>query len=465
MIRGTVAIVGRPNVGKSTLFNRLTHSSRSLVGEKPGITRDRIYGIVDPFDDNPGFLLVDTGGFETKDTYYQPFSKNIVWEQTELAVQESDVVLLVFDGKDGLHPYDSRLVKYLKKANKRVIYLVNKVDGAEKQKDIWEFYELGPTSDLIPCSAAHNRGIHTVLSAINQNLEECNLSDHHLKESGAVKMALVGRPNAGKSSILNKICGENRALVSEVAGTTRDAVDSRITYNKRQYILIDTAGIRRRSRIGDRLENLCVMRSYEAMERADVVVLVISALEGISDQDARIASYAASLCKPILIVINKWDLIPDKDSYSAKLYEEGIRSKISDISYAPIIFTSCTRNQRVHSIMGSVEQLSDLSARRVSTSDINEVLGNAVRKHTPQVIRQFNKRAKFYYATQVKVNPPTIVVMCNIADEIQESYKRYLSNQFREELGFGRIPLNIIFRGKKEQNERSHSFHEYVEDV
>ena len=454
MNQGLVAIVGRPNVGKSTLFNRLTKTKNAIIHDRPGVTRDRLYGTVSSVDeDGSGYSIIDTGGFETKDLYYQPFAKNIVWEQTQMAIEESDLVLLVLEAKAGLHPHDRELVQYLKKIQKKVIYVANKVDGQEQSPSMWEFYELG-VDDVLTCSAAHNRGIWDLSCAIEEILEsEQGQLNQTPQEEGATKIALIGRPNAGKSSILNRLCGENRSLVSDVAGTTRDTVDTLISYNKKPFVLLDTAGVRRRKKIYDKLEGLMVIKSLRAIEDADIVVIVITAESGMSDQDARLASLAASKYKPILIVVNKWDLIENKDTNTAKEYELDLRDKLADIAYFPVIFTSCLENKRVHKILQEIEGLSEAYNKRASTSRINEVLEKAVHEHTPALVRKYNKRVKFYYATQVRTMPPTIVVKCNVAGEIQESYKRYLTKRFRRDLEFGKTPLRVLFRGKKEEKE------------
>jgi GTP-binding protein len=452
MIEGIVTIVGRPNVGKSTLFNKLTRTTQALVDDRPGVTRDRIYGTVESmFDDDDGYAVVDTGGFETDDLYYQPFARNIVWEQTEQAIRDADLVLMVFDAKSGLHPHDRQLVQFLKELQKPVAYAVNKVDGPEQQPSTLEFYELG-VEHFFTISAAHSRGIWELSEHIESRLRSMK-SLHSVKThaEGATKIALIGRPNAGKSSILNRLCGEERSLVSEVAGTTRDTVDTPILYNKKPYVLLDTAGIRRRKKIFDRLEGLSVMRSLRAIEDADVVVLVIAADEGLSDQDARLAQLAAQQYKPILIVVNKWDLVPNKETNTARDYERGIHDKLKDIAFAPVIFTSVTENQRIHKILAKVEELAAAADHRVSTSQLNDALQRAVHEHTPALLRRYNKRVKFYFGTQVSVKPPTIVIKCNVADEIQESYKRYLVKRLRQDLNFGDVPLRVFFRDKSEE--------------
>lgn len=455
MIEGLVTIVGRPNVGKSTLFNKMTRSNQALIDDRPGVTRDRLYGTVGSmFDDEGGFGLIDTGGFETKDLYYQPFAKNIVWEQTELAIREADAVMMVFDAKVGLHPHDRELVQFLKELQKPVFYVVNKVDGPEHEVLSWDFYELGIDKFFL-CSAAHSRGLWELSEQIEGCLKQKNgLQKVPTHSKDATKIALIGRPNAGKSSILNRLAGEERSLVSEVAGTTRDPVDTSIIFNKKPYVLLDTAGIRRRKKIFDRIEGLSVMRALRSIEDADVVVLVISAEEGLSDQDCRLASLAADQYKPLLIVVNKWDLIPNKETNTARDYERAIHERLKDMAYTPVIFTSCKENQRIHKIMAMVEELSEAYGKRVTTSKLNDSLQLAIKEHTPALLKRYNKRVKFYFATQVSARPPTIVVKCNVAEEIQESYKRYLIKRFRQDLDFGNVPLRVFFRDKAEEQAR-----------
>jgi GTP-binding protein len=455
MIAGIVAIIGRPNVGKSTLFNRMTRSTKAIVDDQPGITRDRIFGTVSSVeDDDAGFLLIDTGGFETKDLYYQPFTNNIVWEQTQVAISDADVVLMVLDGKTGVHPHDFQLVTYLKEKNKNVIYVVNKMDGKEHESNALEFYELG-IDKMTHVSAAHNRGVWDLCAEIESNLKEkTDLKSHKADVDGAARIAIIGRPNAGKSSILNRLCGEERSLVSEIAGTTRDTIDTHIVFNKKPYTLLDTAGVRRRKKIFDKIEGLSVMRSLRTIEDADVVVLVIAADEGLSDQDARLATLALSKFKPLLIVVNKWDLFPNKETNSSRDYTLDIQEKLRDATFVPVIFASCLENQRIHKIMAAVEELYSSYEKRVSTGKVNDALQRAVLAHTPAILKRYSKRVKFYFATQVSSKPPTIVVKCNVAEEIQESYKRFLVKRLRTDLEYGDIPIRVFFRAKSEDGQR-----------
>jgi GTP-binding protein len=451
MIEGFVAIVGRPNVGKSTLFNCLTRSRDALVNDLPGLTRDRLYGVVERNDDEEKkFMVIDTGGFETEDYKFQPFGQNIVWEQTKIAIEEADLVVFLLDGKEGLHPHDSTLVQYLRQQKKEVVYAINKIDGLEQTYLTYEFYKLGVT-EFMPITAAHNRGVVDLKDEVARRLDAIPRLKHAKgKDDDAIHVALIGRPNAGKSSLLNRLVGQERSLVSEVAGTTRDAMDTPFNYNLKPYVLIDTAGIRRKSKIKEKIESLSVLKSIQAIQRSDIVVLVIDAIEGFVEQDARLTSWAIAQYKPVLIVVNKWDLFPNKTTHTAKEYTQAIYNEMQMASFVPVIYVSCLENQRVPRIMEQVEILAGSYRKRVGTSAINAAMKKIVHEHTPALIRNHSKLVKFYYATQVKASPPTIVVKCNLSEEIQESYKRYMQNRFREELGFGHIPLHLLFRGKSD---------------
>lgn len=451
-MKGFVAIVGRPNVGKSTLFNRLTRSDQAIVDDQPGVTRDRVYGSVWlDSEHQEGFGLIDTGGFEKDDFKFQPFSENLVWKQTQAAIDEADLVVLLLDAKAGLCPHDRELYQYLESKQKKFIVVVNKVDGSGEAQLTWDFFELETQPYVI--SAAHNRGVVDLREKLADLLsEEQKLSVRALGQGPSI--AIVGRPNAGKSSILNRLTGEERSLVSEIAGTTRDAIDTVIQYHGQPFTLVDTAGIRRKSRIHEKVESLSVIRSLRAIERADVVLLVLDASEGLTDQDMRLADLAAERRKPTLIVVNKWDLVAHKDSNSAKDWTEAIHRELKTVAYAPVVFVSCLENQRVHKLMALATDLLRQASQRVETARVNEVLRQVVSEHTPALIKGKTKRVKFYFATQVSVSPPTIVVFCNVAQEIHDSYKRYMVNRFREALGFPDIPLRLIFRAKSDVRRR-----------
>lgn len=462
MTRGIVAIVGRPNVGKSTLFNRLTGSFKAIIDDSPGVTRDRHYGLVST-NENEGedFFIIDTGGFETEidaelPKTNKPFlMENVVWEQTKYAIESADLVLMVFDAKAGLHQDDTKLVNYLNRAKKQVLFIANKVDGVEQEALSWEFYQLPlGDEDPKPVSALHRRGLEGLKATICARLKasiSCHSKDQvRSAPLNSTKVALIGRPNVGKSSILNRMTGEARAIVSEVPGTTRDSIDATIHYNRAPYTIVDTAGIRRRSRINDKIESLSVVHSLTAIDKADIVIIVIAADQGLSDQDARLASLCASKYKPLLFVVNKWDLIPNKTSQSAYEYERDIKDKIKNISFVPMMFVSCLENQRVHRIMDQVERLRAIYQRRTPTAEVNRAFEKIVANHTPALMKSYNKRVKFYFATQTQTAPPTFVIMCNVADEIQTSYKRYIANQLRRDLEFPTVPLKIIFRSKND---------------
>ena len=465
MIFGTVAIVGRPNVGKSTLFNKLTRSQTSIVNDEPGVTRDRIYGTAyyDKSDPEHGFTVIDTGGFETDDFKFQPFAENIVWNQSKAAIEEADLVLFIVDGKHGLHQHDEVMFRYLNDLKKPTLCVVNKIDGAEKEFLTWEFYSLG-TESMFAVSAAHNKGLYELLERVQTELTNRAQGNKQAAFDVGTKIALIGRPNAGKSSILNRLIGEERSLVSPIAGTTRDSIDTTFVYQKTPYVLIDTAGIRRRTKVQEHLEVQSVIRSLRAIERADVVLMVIDAVAGMTDQDARLVNLATDRFKPVLIVVNKWDLVKDKDANSARDYTRFLyENHLKDSSFIPVHYISCKSNQRVHQIMAKVEDLIQQSSLKSSTAKVNVSLEKMVARHSPQIIKKYSKRTKFYYATQVRTQPPTIVVKCNIAQELQVSYKRYMLKNFRNDLGFNDVPVRLLFRGKKEtkgkQDEHTSSSH------
>lgn len=456
-ISGIVAIVGRPNVGKSTLYNALTYTRGSIVSPIPGVTRDRLYGIAyyDRSERTDGFTIIDTGGFETDDFKFQPFAQNLVWQQTKMAIKEADVVVFLFDAKTGLHFHDQEIIQHLEQEKKKVIFVVNKVDGLEQKTLMWDFLSQGlEEKDLVPISAAHRRGLDDLLDAVKDSLEGSRLKhkNDNLTEEECTKIAIIGRPNVGKSSILNRIAGEERSLVSPIAGTTRDSVDTKFIYNKKPYLLIDTAGIRRKTKVSEFLETQSVIRSLAAIDRADIVLFVIDAKEGLTDQDTKLINLTMDRFKPVLLIVNKWDLIPNKTTLTARDYEYSIHHHaLKDLAFMPIHFVSCLENQRVHKILALVEDIASQYNKRAKTAQVNEALSDMVQAHSPHLIERSSKRLKFYYATQIESSPPTIILQCNRAEDIKESYKRYMLKCFRQTLGFDKIPLRLVFKNKNEK--------------
>ncbi|MGE0172775.1 MAG: ribosome biogenesis GTPase Der [Oligoflexales bacterium] len=445
---GKIALVGRANVGKSTLFNRLTRSNKSLVYDTPGVTRDRVYGEVH-FNESVCATVIDTGGYEA--AFHADIIKssdNVVWKQTEAALLGSDVIVMLFDGCFGVHPDDHKIIKLVKKTDKPVIYCVNKAEHPKSKDNKFDFYALGIGEPLF-ISASHNQGL----------VDLCERAESILKEAGqkstadfpvdALKIAIIGKPNTGKSSILNRLTNEERALVSDVAGTTRDSLDTLISYNKKPYVIIDTAGIRRKTKIKDTIESMSVQKSLDAINRADVIINVVSAEEMVTDQDAKLINLATERFKPVLLVVNKWDLVEGKETHTMKELEADIRDKLKDSQFIPILFISCLHNKRVQKILTHVESLIEESNKRASTSQVNDIVHRAIQEHTPAFNKKFNKRLKLFYSTQVSTNPPTFVIKCNMADDIQVSYKRYLTHRIREALGFNTVPIRLLFRGKE----------------
>ncbi len=443
---GIVAIVGRPNVGKSTLFNRLIRRNKSIIADQPGVTRDCIYGDWE-LDFEKYCMLVDTGGFETDKDTLQPFAGNLVWQQTLAAIEQSDIVMFLVDATVGLHPDDKIIYQHLRQTNKPIVIAVNKTDKGKTQHAMYEFHALG-VDKVYPISGTHGSGMHELIERIEEIFEELQSTGKETPKDIFASVAIVGRPNVGKSSFLNRIVGSNRSLVSDVPGTTRDRIDVVVHYNNNNYQLVDTAGMRRRTHVHDKIEVISSIRAYRAIQRADIVLLMLDATRGLEDQDARIARLSTEQNKPVIIIINKWDLVENKNNKTIQEWKDAIRRKLKDISYSPILFISCEINQRVHQVMQEVESVALLLRKRASTALINSTLQDIVHHHQPALVKSFTKRAKFYYATQVQIQPPTIVIKCNVAKAIQESYKRYLTHQLRERLGFEKIQPVLIFRDK-----------------
>ncbi len=435
-----VAIVGRPNVGKSTLFNMIAGERISIVKDTPGVTRDRIYADVSWL--NYSFTIMDTGGIE-------PVTKNQMLksmrEQAMMAIEMADVVMFVVDVRQGLTDSDSKVADMLRKAAKKVVLVVNKVDNFEKyMPDVYEFYNLG-IGEPFPVSSIGKLGIGDMLDEVTSLFS----GDIEEEEDERPRVAVVGKPNAGKSSIINKILGENRVIVSDIAGTTRDAVDTSITWQDKEYVFIDTAGLRRKNKIKEEIERYSILRTVSAVERADVVVLVIDATEGITEQDAKIAGIAHDRGRGMLIAVNKWDLI-EKDNNTVKEYTKKIRNILSFMPYAEIIFISAETGQRIPRLFDELEIIIQNHSLRVATGVLNEILAEAVAMQQPPSDK--GRRLKIFYITQVSVKPPAFVIFVNDKKLMHFSYTRYIENKIREAFGFAGTPLKFIIREKKEKD-------------
>ncbi len=433
-----VAIVGRPNVGKSTLFNALAGDKISIVKDTPGITRDRIYADITWLNWN--FTMIDTGGIE-------PDSKDIILsqmrEQAQIAIDTADVIIFLVDVRQGLVDADAKVADMLRRSRKPVVLVVNKVDSfAKMEADVYEFYNLG-IGDPHPISSANRLGLGDMLDAVTELFDKEALED---EEDDRPKVAIVGKPNVGKSSIINKIAGENRVIVSEIAGTTRDAVDTEIVYNDKEYIFIDTAGLRRKNKIKEELERFMIIRTVSAVERADVVILVIDAVEGVTEQDAKIAGIAHERGKGIIIAVNKWDAI-EKDDKTIYRFMEKVRNTLSFMLYAEIVFISAVTGQRLNKLFETIDMVIENQSLRISTGVVNEIVTEAVALQQPPSDK--GKRLKIFYTTQVGVKPPTFVVFVNDKELMHFSYTRYLENKIREAFGFKGTSLKFIIRERK----------------
>jgi GTP-binding protein len=431
-----VAIVGRPNVGKSTLFNRLTKKKKAIVDDLPGVSRDRNYGSI--FWENKSFTLIDTGGFELDPHETIGY---MIKEQVQLAIEEADAIIFLCDGKDGLLPTDKGAVKMLKSCGKKVFYTVNKVEGEKDYENLPDFYQLG-IEPIYPISAQHGIGITELLNDVADFLPE----ESPETEEESTKLAIVGRPNVGKSSLVNRILGFKRLIVSERPGTTRDSIDTPIRYFGERYLLIDTAGIRKKTRVSLRVERYSMIEALKSIERCDLGILVLDATQGVTEQDARIGGYLYEQGKGTIMVVNKWDLIK-KDTTSMKKYTEEIRSHLRFLDFAPIIFLSALTGQRVSQILKIVQEVSHNYRKRLSTSELNRALKETTGKYHLPFYR--NHPLKLYYMTQISVAPPTFVIFTNHPEAIHFSYERYLINQLRKNFGFSGVPLRIIFRERR----------------
>ncbi len=440
MSKPVVAIVGRPNVGKSTLFNALAGEMISIVKDTPGVTRDRIYADVSWLDRE--FTLVDTGGIE-------PESKDIILsqmrEQAQIAIDTADVILFLTDVRQGLVDADSKVADMLRRSAKPVVLVVNKVDSFEKfMPDVYEFYNLG-IGDPMPVSSASRLGLGDMLDEVIRYFPRGTGEE---EDDDRPRVAIIGKPNVGKSSIINKLLGQQRVIVSDVAGTTRDAIDTDIVYNGKEYVFIDTAGLRRKSRIKEELERYSIIRAVSAVERADVVLMVIDAVEGVTEQDAKIAGIAHERGKGIIIVVNKWDAI-EKNDKTMREYENEVRRILSFMPYAGIMYVSAQTGQRLVKLYDMIDMVIENQSLRVATGVLNEIMMEAVAMQQPPSDK--GKRLKLYYITQVSVKPPTFVIFVNDRELMHFSYTRYLENKIREAFGFQGTSLKFFIRERKEK--------------
>ncbi|MDD2620467.1 MAG: ribosome biogenesis GTPase Der [Syntrophomonadaceae bacterium] len=440
MSKPVVAIVGRPKVGKSTLFNRLVGARKAIVEDIPGVTRDRLY---DNSDWNGReFIIIDTGGIRFDDG--DIFTREIKM-QAELAIEEADVILFVADTREGITFEDQLVAKLLRKSKKPVVLAANKVENFDRQLEYYEFYKLG-LGDPIPVSAMHGLNTNEILDAVVAQFEPgIDLEEN----SDAIKIAIVGRPNVGKSSLVNAFLGEVRVIVSDVPGTTRDAVDTPFEYNGQEYILIDTAGIRKKSRITEATEKYSVIRALKAIERCDVALIMLDATEGVIEQDKRIAGYVHEQAKANIIVVNKWDLI-EKDGQTMKKFDEDMRRDLKFLAYSPIMYISALTKQRIFKTLELVDFVADQYNHRVTTSQLNEVVNDAIMINP--LPGGGGKRVKIMYSTQVRTAPPTFVFFANHPDLVHFSYLRYLENVLRKNFGFEGAPIKMIVREKKSED-------------
>lgn len=437
MRKPVVALLGRPNVGKSTLFNRMVGKKVSIIEDTPGVTRDRIYGNV-KFKDYT-FHLIDTGGIDLADEHFNDSIKM----QAELAIDEADLILFVVDGKEGLTSNDYAVRDMLLKSQKPVIVVINKMDSKFAKENIYDFYELG-LDTYMPVSGEQNEGIYDLLEEITKDFPE--IEEEY--EDGIVKFCVIGRPNVGKSSLVNAIVGEDRVIVSDVAGTTRDAIDTRFRYHDHDYVVIDTAGMRKRGKVYEAVEKYSLLRSLKAIDRSDVCLIVINAEEGIVEHDKHIAGYALDAGKAVVLVVNKWDTVDDKDS-KMKEFKELLKYEFQFMTYAPIVFLSAKTKKRIHTLMPEILKVHENSRREIKTSVLNDVIRDAYALNLPPSYK--GKRLKIYFSNQASTQPPTFNIQVNSKGLIHFSYERYLENKLREAFDFEGTPIILQFKNKGEQ--------------
>lgn len=435
MPKPVVAIVGRPNVGKSTIFNRIVGERVSIVEDIPGITRDRIYSAADWLTHE--FNIIDTGGIDIGD---EPFLEQIR-AQAEIAIQEADVIIFLTNGREGVTAADEQVAKILYKTKKPVVLAINKIDNPDMRPMIYDFYTLG-FGEPFPISGSHGLGLGDLLDEVAKNFPD---EDEEIYPENVIKFSLIGRPNVGKSSLVNSFLGDDRVIVSEIAGTTRDAIDTQYEYEDQPYVIIDTAGMRKKGKVYETTEKYSVLRALKAIERSDVVLVIINAEEGIQEQDKKIAGYAHEAGKAIIIVVNKWDAV-EKDEKTMNKTTKLIRAHFLFLDYAPIIFVSAVTKQRVHAILPIINRVSENHAMRVTSSVLNEVIEDSVARNPAPADK--GRRLRIYYATQVAIKPPTFVVFVNEPEIMHFSYERFLENRIRESFDFEGTPIRLITRAR-----------------
>jgi len=435
MSKPVVAIVGRPNVGKSTIFNRIVGERVSIVEDIPGITRDRLYSAADWLTHE--FNIIDTGGIEIGD---EPFLEQIR-QQAEIAIQEADVIIFLTNGREGVTAADEQVAKILYKTKKPVVLAINKIDNPDMRPMIYDFYSLG-FGEPFPISGSHGLGLGDLLDEVAKNFPEI---DEEVYPENVIKFSLIGRPNVGKSSLVNSFLGDERVIVSEIAGTTRDAIDTQYEYEDQPYVIIDTAGMRKKGKVYETTEKYSVLRALRAIERSDVVLVVLNGEEGIQEQDKKIAGYAHEAGKAVIIVVNKWDAV-EKDEKTMNKTTKLIRSHFLFLDYAPIIFVSAKTKQRVHSILPIINRVNENHAMRVTSSILNEVIEDSVARNPAPTDK--GRRLRIYYATQVAIKPPTFVVFVNEPEIMHFSYERFLENRIRESFDFEGTPIRLITRAR-----------------